>query len=51
MIIVFFSRFKICHLVAQIVDWVKMAQMRELTDPGITNFGPPLGNFDPEKLL
>jgi hypothetical protein len=38
-------------LVAQIVDWVKMAQMQELADPGIANFGPPPGYFDTEKLL
>jgi hypothetical protein len=46
----FFSSFKIHHLVAQIVDWVKMAQ-GELADSGVANFVPLPCYFDPEKLL
>jgi hypothetical protein len=50
MTIVFFSSFKIRHLVAQTVDLVKMAPC-EMADPGVTNYSPPPGYFEPENTL
>jgi hypothetical protein len=34
----------------KLLIWSKWP-LQGLSDPGVANFGPPLGNFDQEKLL